>query len=338
MNNNNKEKNNFPSSRNNSSELGIEEIRYKPSIFWSSALLWAIVGSVGFGVIYSFIARIDEVVVARGELQAKGGERPIKAPFNSTVQSINVKEGEKVEKGQILIDLDTRELKAQSEGLNANLVSLLSRKKDQKRIVENLYQIKEKGAISLIYYLEKKSLLEEIEAEISILKSKAKELEVQFLKAKLLSPVKGKVFNLIPSNINYFTTGGETILSIVPEGDLEAKIFLSNRDVGFVKPNMEAEIRVDAYPFTQFGSIRGLLKSLGNESLPPDQKNSESRFPALVGLKKQFLILNGKKYNLKSGQSVSVNLLVRDKPVITLLTDSIGNAFDALRGIRSDIK
>ena len=96
---------------------------------------------------------------------------------------------------------------------------------------------------------------------------------------------------------------------------------------------MEADIRIDAYPFTQFGSIKGFLKSIGKESLPPDQQNSQSRFPALVELNKQSLRLNNKEYRLKSGQSVSVNLIVRDKPLITLLTDSIEKAFDALRGI-----
>lgn len=338
VNNKKNEKNDSPVSAKKSREFGVGEIRYQSSLFWSSALLWAIIGSVGFGIIFSFIARIDEVVNVRGELQAKGAERPIKAPFNSIIQSIKVKEGERVNKGQILIELDTREIEAQIEGLKAKLISLINRRKTQKEIVEKLYQIKEKGAISLIYYLEKKDLLEEIESEISSIKSKTKELDIQLIKAKLKSPIAGKVFNLIPSNIDYFVTSGETILLIVPEGDLEAKIFLTNKDIGFVKSNMNAEIRVDAYPFTQFGSIKGKLHSIGDETLPADQENSQSLFPALIKLDRQDLELNGNKYVLKSGQSISVNLIVRDKPVITLLTNSIEKAIDSLRGIKSDRK
>ncbi len=338
MNNSKNKKNNSPLQTFETKEFVAEEVRYNPLHHWSSALLWAIVGSVGFGVIFSFIARIDEVVSARGELQARGAERPIKAPFSSLIQSINIKEGEKVEKDQILIELDTRKFEAQNEGLNSKLTSLLNRRNVQKEIVEKMYILREKGAISLIDYLEKKSLLEEIESEISIIKSKIKELEIQLKKSKLLSPVEGKVFNLIPSNVNYFVTSGETILLIVPEGDLEAKVFLTNKDIGFVKSNMNAEIRVDAYPFTQFGSIKGKLQSIGDETLPADQENSQPRFPALIKLNKQDLEINGKKYELKSGQSVSVNFIVRDKPVITLLTNSIEKAIDSLRGIKSDRK
>ena len=53
-------------------------------------------------------------------------------------------------------------------------------------------------------------------------------------------------------------------------------------------------------------------------------------------LKRQYLEKRGKRYPIAAGQSVSVNFIVRDKPVISLLTDSIEKAFDALRGIKTD--
>ena len=124
-------------------------------------------------------------------------------------------------------------------------------------------------------------------------------------------------------------------MNIVPDGDVEAKVFLSNNDVGFVKNQMEADIRVDAYPFTQFGSIKGYLKFVGDEVLPSDYQNPEPRFPAYINLSKQTLTKNGKNYKVRSGQSVSVNLKVRDKPVISLLTDAIDRAFDSLKGIKN---
>ena len=101
---------------------------------------------------------------------------------------------------------------------------------------------------------------------------------------------------------------------------------------------MKAEIRVDAFPFTQFGSIKGKLKLVGEEVLPADQQNSQSRFPVIVSLDKQYVNLEEKKYKVKSGQSVTVNFIVRKKRLITLLTDTIEKSYDALRGIKSDRK
>ena len=53
------------------------EVRYRPAPTWTRALQWAIVGCIGFGFIYAVVARIDEVVIARGELKGMGAERPI---------------------------------------------------------------------------------------------------------------------------------------------------------------------------------------------------------------------------------------------------------------------
>ena len=82
-------------------------------------------------------------------------------------------------------------------------------------------------------------------------------------------------------------TLGETLLNIVPDGEVEAKIYISNKDIGFVKPNMDAEIRLDAFPFTQYGSLKGKVLSIGDEVLPPDQINKMPRFPAYIKLNKQ---------------------------------------------------
>ena len=40
-------------------------------------------------------------------------------------------------------------------------------------------------------------------------------------------------------------------------------------------------------------------------------------------------------HEVRSGQSVSVNLKVRDKPVISLLTDAIDRSIDSLKGIKN---
>ena len=95
-------------------------------------------------------------------------------------------------------------------------------------------------------------------------------------------------------------------------------------------------MRVDAYPFTQYGEIPGVLKRVGKQSLEPNQQNPEPMFPAQVTLNRQYFEKGGKRFPVAAGQSVSVNLIVRDKPVISLVTDAVEKALDALRGIKTD--
>ena len=70
----------------------VNEVKYRQTPFWSRVLLLAISGSILFGFIYACIARIDEVVMAKGELQAFGAERPIKANISPMIinREINV--------------------------------------------------------------------------------------------------------------------------------------------------------------------------------------------------------------------------------------------------------
>jgi HlyD family secretion protein len=55
----------------------------------------------------------------------------------------------------------------------------------------------------------------------------------------------------------------------------------------------------------------------------------------IIKLEQQQLKKNGRSYSLKSGETLSANLVLREKRVITLLTDVIDRAFDALKPIRS---
>ena len=49
-----------------------QEVRLKPSPVWSQAVVWAIIGTASFGFLFAITAKIDEVVVASGKLQAIG--------------------------------------------------------------------------------------------------------------------------------------------------------------------------------------------------------------------------------------------------------------------------
>jgi len=315
-----------------------QEPRFESSQIWSRRLLWSIMSAISIGFIYSSIVRIDEVVTAIGELQAKGAERPIKSSLGGIIKSINVNEGQKVKNGEILVNLDSSIYKAQIQGLRLNVKNLNASLKISQNVLNIYDTLLKEGAISKIDYLDKKIDVQNIKLKINQANSKIEEIKAIEDRTKLSSPVDGVVFNLIPSSKGYAVSEGEILLKIVPDGELEAKVFLTNKDVGFLKTNMKAEIRVDAFPFTQFGSIKGKLKLIGEEVLPADSQNPQSRFPAIVSLDKQYLNLNKKKYAIKSGQSVNVNFIVRKKRLITLLTDTIDKAFDALRGIKSDRK
>ena len=64
---------------------------------------------------------------------------------------------------------------------------------------------------------------------------------------------------------------GETIMTLVPQNGLKARILVSNKDIGFVKTGQSAQIRVDAFPFTRYGELTGSVAQIGADALPQIQ-------------------------------------------------------------------
>jgi hemolysin D len=80
--------------------------------------------------------------------------------------------------------------------------------------------------------------------------------------------------------------------------------------------------------------VKGELISIGSDVLPPDQINPTYRFPAKVQLKKQFLETKGVKINLQSGMSLTANIKIRDRTVMSLFTDFFVTNTEKLKFVR----
>ena len=362
-----------------------QEVRLKPAPVWGQAVVWSIIGTASLGFVYAALAKIDEVVVANGTLQAIGASRPIMSPAPGVVDEIYVTEGQSVRAGEPLLKFDPevnetrraalleqlrlerQRFNEQERAYEAREQSLESRTRSQEAslqteqiILAQIEPLVRQGGIQGVQSLQQKNKIQQLRSEIAQSQANLREVQAELVKLRqeslrnlsdlerqlfevnksldyeeLRAPVGGMVFELKPSSPGYAAQANETLLKVVPRGTLEAKVFLTNRDVGFVKPGQAAQIRIDAFPFTQFGAIPGRLKSIGTDSLPPDQQNPLPRFPAYVSLDRLYLEKSGTRHQVSSGQTVSVNLIVRDKRVITLLTDAVQRALDALRQIRS---
>ena len=253
-----------------------------------------------------------------------------------------------------------RAFKAREQSLQARTQSLEASLQTEATILSQIEPLAQLGGIQSVQILQQRNKIQQLQSEIAQSQANSREVQSELVKLRqeslrtisdldrqlvevnkardnelLRAPVSGQVFELKPSSPGYAAAPNEVLLKVVPRGIIEAKIYLTNRDVGFAKPGQKAQVRVDAYPFTQFGSISGRLKAVGTDSLPADPQNPLPRFPAYVSLDQSYLEKNGARYLVSSGQTVSVNLIVREKRVISLLTDAVQRAIDSLRRIRS---
>jgi hemolysin D len=151
---------------------------------------------------------------------------------------------------------------------------------------------------------------------------------------ELRAPITGVVFDLKANTAGYVASNTEPMLKIVPSQNYKAKVYIRNQDIGFVREGMMADVRLDSFPFSEFGDIKGKVTWVGDDALPPTPERQFVSFPAEIELQSQTMRVRGKDVPLQSGMSLSVNLKVRDRSVISLFLDSFNSNVEPFKNVR----
>ena len=193
------------------------------------------------------------------------------------------------------------------------------------RLEDNKQRIKDIDSQLGQRILENNQRLQELESQLVQLRTNQTQQEI-------VAPISGTVFNLKANQPGYVANSTEPLMEIVPEDALVARVFIPNRDIGFVEIGQTVDVRIDAYSYSEFGDIEGTVTRIGTDALPPDEVYPFYRFPAEVTLEGQQLISNGIPLDLRSGMSLSANINLRKRRIITFFTDIFVQKVDALKG------
>jgi hemolysin D len=170
----------------------------------------------------------------------------------------------------------------------------------------------------------------EIDSEISTAKQ---DLKYQTIPA----PVGGLIFDLeaYPGYVPPAGQAAEPVLKIVPEENLIAEVFIKPEDIGFVYEGMTTDVRITAFPFGEFGDVKGKVLFIGKDALEPDQTYDFPRFSAKIALDQQFITIRGEDKKLQSGMAVQANIRVKEnRTVMMLLFDQFFTGLDNFKKVR----
>ena len=239
--------------------------------FWMRTVTWTLIGTTVFGIAWLAIARTEEIVVAKGQLEPLGSVQDIQMPVGGVVDDILVEEGDAVKKGEILMKLDTEASEQQRQNLEAT-IKLKGVERDkysemkkaeiqmlennltlQLEILERYQQLEESGAASELQFLSQRNTVEEtrgrlmqtkadlfrqlsvLDQQLAELQSRLAEVRVTLRYQQLKSPVDGVVFDLQPTASGFTAQSTQTVMKVVPFGALEAKVEVPSNKIGFVK-------------------------------------------------------------------------------------------------------
>lgn len=172
------------------------------------------------------------------------------------------------------------------------------------------------------------------ETQIAEAENRLSQAQLTLRYQELRAPVDGVVFDLQAKGRGFVANSTEPILKIVPGNALVAEVYITNKDIGFVSEGMPVDVRVDSFPFSEFGDIKGTLVNVGSDALPPDQIYNFYRFPAKVEIDRQAIEVRGNEIPLQSGMSVSANIITRKRTVLSIFTDFFTRKTDSLKNVR----
>jgi HlyD family secretion protein len=199
-----------------------------------------------------------------------------------------------------------------------------------RREIESQYKIKQIGVANAkeLFTSYDNARQQLIEAN-----SRVADLEDRLVMGRIKATISGKVFDL-NARVSEIALASRPVLKIIPQNGLVAEIHLTNKDIGWVKIGMPVEVRVNSFPFTEYGSIKGRLIRVSDDRFPADQETPQQYYKAKVTLSRTTLKKGEKEYPLKVGMSVSALVQIGSRPAISLVSDRFNMFIDSTRSIR----
>ncbi|MGB3615812.1 MAG: HlyD family type I secretion periplasmic adaptor subunit [Elainellaceae cyanobacterium] len=169
--------------------------------------------------------------------------------------------------------------------------------------------------------------------ELSNLEGQLNQAQLQTDAKVITAPIAGRVYNIQATLAERTIEPGEELLSILPEAEellLEAKVL--NRDIGFVKAGMEAKVKIDTFPFQEFGTISGTVVQVSPNATVDQQLGPV--FPVRIRLDEVAIAVGGEPVELIPGMSATGEVVTRRKSVLTFMLEPITRRFGSALSVR----
>ena len=389
----------------------------------SSVLVWTLAGGTAFATGWAFLAPLPQTVAVQGKLQPASGVQAIEASVPGVVDDVDVVEGQRVARGDLLLRFDARDAETRlssaqrnrdrlqnqvtinrvvlgeqpESSLSANQKALLkSQRQDNDghleaesaairrskvriaglrqslstaEMVADRYQtLQREGASSELQVVaalakvtefrtsldaEEEELIrlqsrrdadqggrearlrKEIEANlnrIASLDTEIRKAEVLLSRISVQAPISGLVFDLNVSRGDVVPSGKgvKPMLQIIPEDDLQAKIYIPNEAIGFIRKGQRADISLAAFNASDYGYLPATVQRIGSDALTPKEQQRELGqdakglyFPATLKLESQALTVGQRSVPLQPGMSLTADLHLRTRRFISAITDML---------------
>ncbi len=208
-----------------------------------------------------------------------------------------------------------RDLQTQSARLRENQAALLeSESGRQSYLAETRRLLSERLAHAQLRLLQARQEL-----------AKATQREKQTV---LRSPVAGVVQQLSAHTRGGVVTEAQVLMVIVPDDATDnpavAEVVLENKDIGFVSAGQHAQVKLETFVFTRYGTVPATVQQVSADAVNDEQRGAI--FPARLQLATNRIDIDGNRIRLSPGMNVTAEIKTGQRRVIEYLLSPIQKA------------
>lgn len=164
-------------------------------------------------------------------------------------------------------------------------------------------------------------------AEISKLNTELKKQSEYQTSNTLVSPVDGTVQTIAVKTVGGVVTSAQSVIAIVPDNtELIAEAEILNKDIGFIYVGQEVSLKIDAFSFQKYGTIKGEVIHISPNAVENERKGLV--YPVKIAISAESFTVNNKTVDIASGMSGTAEIKLDERPIIEFFFEPIFEYFD----------
>lgn len=176
-----------------------------------------------------------------------------------------------------------------------------------------------------------------IKGELLVLEEQI--LAAEYQKGAIIkAPASGKITAIQGVDGSYYDSTKPVSFVVPSQAEIEARLLVPAAAIGFLKKGDVVYVRYSAFPYQHFGQGKGIIYSISENSLMPDDialgsklSLTEPMYLVKVQLERQFVSGNGKRYALKSGLAIDSDIMVERHRIYQWLVRPIFTASERIK-------
>jgi len=234
----------------------------------------------------------------------------------------------------------SRELAKEELGMNLPLLKTGDVSKSEiLRLQRQVVEIEGKiASIRNKYFQDSQTELSKAQEDLEGIQQVLVQRKDQFVNTVIDSPVDGVVRNVRITTHGGVARAGEEIMQIVPTDDkLLFEVKVQTADIAFVRPGLEATIKMDAYDYSIYGSLSGVVTYVSADTVSDEVRtpNEKPFFKVLVkATGKNYLGKAAESIKVQPGMTASVEIKTGSKSVWKYLTKPLSKTLSESLGER----